>query len=390
MVGSGKIPETRSIDVYDCLRVWQTGEFGVSLKPFLAWLKAHRLALLLGWRAKRRGWTLPDEVAQFVHRATYQGMARHAVAGGQLRVLSELARAWQIPVVAVKGPVVAKAYPDVAFRIYNDLDFLVPEDKAEPLISILLQHGYHRDLRGIRMPHFPPLHPEGAGLRLEIHTTLDDHPGGGRFTYSEWSDRLRPWPVYPGLWVPDPVDHIIYLVDHAVIRHKLLGGLQLLTDLRFWTENWNASLWEALVMRSREMGLHRTVALALALTAWFWDEPLPDLVQRWFSSPPDDVLTQSKALAIGSLPTSMPQVSSDLPHERPFHWIRYGVEIFLGNPIYRQSLSLGDRMLFYLRRPFRLLARYAPVVWQHLTGKVVERGAWQAHREVNAWLRGSD
>jgi hypothetical protein len=200
---------------------------------------------------------------------------------------------------------------------------------------------------------------------------------------------MRPWFEYPGLWLPDPVDHMIYLVDHALIRHELLGGLQLLTDLRFWTESWDEAQWDELSTRSREFGLFRAIALALALTAWFWNEPMPDSALRRFPAPPDETMVQSQALVLGSFPTLIPHVWRDLSANLPLEWIRYAFEIFLGDPEYRRGLSLRDRALFYLRRPFRLWQHYAPSLWRLLIGKAVERGAWQAYREVNAWLRDS-
>jgi hypothetical protein len=256
------------------------------------------------------------------------------------------------------------------------------------LIAALLDTGYQSKVSGDRATHFPPLVPQGNSLRLEVHTALDHRPDGGRITFARWSARLQPWDAHPGLWVPDPVDHAVYLVDHAVLRHELRGGLQLLTDLYFWTSDWTAAQWAACAARSREIGLDRAVGLAMALTAWFWDEPLPDAVRRQFSAPPDDLLARSQALALGALPTFMPHVWRDLPADSPLQWIRYAVETFLGDPEYRRGLPLRDRIRFYLRRPFCLWQHYAPSLWRLLTGKQVERGAWRAHRDVTAWLRG--
>ncbi len=384
--GSGE----QAIDSAAYLRLWRTGEFDAATQPLLAWLRAQRLAPILGWRAKQRGWTLPEEVSRFVQTATYQGVARHTIVGSQIEELANLFRKAKIPAVVVKGPVVASAYPDTSLRIYNDLDFLVPEGQAASLITALIKLGYSAQVSGDRSMHFPPLHPEGAGLRLEIHDALDKHLDGDWFTFSQWSDRMRKWTSYPGLWVPDPVDHMIYLIDHALIRHELLGGLQLLNDLWFWTKEWGAYKWEVLESRSQQLGLFRAVNLALSLTAWFWDEALSDPAGQRFPTPPSDVLAQSQALALGSFPAFIPHVWRDLAANRPLQWVRYGINTFFGDPEYRKSLSVGNRILFYLRRPLRLWQHYASVLWRLIVGKTTERSAWEAKREVSAWLRELD
>ena len=93
------------------LHFYRTGEVRGTVTELVAWGHAQRMLPLIGWRAAQEGWTLPATLAQAVQRARYREVARQATAAQQLRALGKLARRLQIPVVVVKGPVVAEDFP---------------------------------------------------------------------------------------------------------------------------------------------------------------------------------------------------------------------------------------------------------------------------------------
>ena len=93
------------------LSLWWRGESDQSLPKLLAWATAHRLLPLLAWRANQQGWSLPTPLARAAQQARYQNQAQQALALRQLEGLGQLAQRLDIPIVLVKGPVVAQGIP---------------------------------------------------------------------------------------------------------------------------------------------------------------------------------------------------------------------------------------------------------------------------------------
>ncbi|MCD6344885.1 MAG: nucleotidyltransferase family protein, partial [Anaerolineae bacterium] len=100
------------------LNLWWNGETNFPCDKLIAWAQAQRLLPLIGWRAEQRGWALPPQLQDAVRQARYRASARQLLATRQLHELAEIARLQRIPVVIVKGQVVAEVYPSATLRIY--------------------------------------------------------------------------------------------------------------------------------------------------------------------------------------------------------------------------------------------------------------------------------
>lgn len=374
------------------LNLWWNGETDFPCDKLIAWAQAQRLLPLIGWRAEQHGWALPPQLQDAVRQARYRASARQLLATRQLHELAEIARFQRIPVVIVKGQVVAEVYPSATLRIYNDLDLLVPPSAVPALTHALRQHGYTVPLTGGRAFHLPPFNPPGAGLRLEVHTAMKKGGTGDAFTFAQWADGLRPWTSLPGLLVPNPVGHWLYLVSHALEHHECEMGLLPLADLKFWTDIWTAQEWESLATRAKAGGWEQLVGLALALVAWFWQTPWSSEIASRFPEPPEDILRWAQAVTSGEAETEslLPNLWRDLPERSVRGWSAYAQLVLLGDPVTRRNIPWPKRLLFYLRRPVYLVRNHGPALWQLLRGQRKSRETWQAQRKMASWLRSSE
>ncbi|MBN1259927.1 MAG: nucleotidyltransferase family protein [Anaerolineae bacterium] len=366
---------------------WWSGKSDIPDSAFLAWARAHRLLALLPWRAKQKGWNLPEEIRRGAIRERFEEAARQALAHKQLEHLAHVAQTLSIPIACVKGPVVAARYPDPAQRSYNDLDLLVaPEDVAR-LLEALHEAGYRTLVQGDRGLHLPPLIPAGQGYRLELHTALAHDRGRAFFTLAEVQEKLAPWNQYPGLLTLNAVTHLLYLIYHQTDHHQLSVGLGPLADVRFWTQDWEPGHWKTLHDAADTAGLSKSVGLTLALAAWFWNEPYPDAITVLFPQPRPDVLTLARQMVSGEMLARTPKFWRDLPDKSLKGWLSYAGLLLLGAPENRKNLTFAQRIGFYLRRPFMLIKHHGPTLWQLLRGERRSRAAWDAQQQLTSWLR---
>jgi len=371
------------------LRYWWHGELAGSPEILLTWFRTVRLLPLLSWRAQTCGWPLPDGLLQTARSESYAEMARQQLAVLQLRALADLARQQHFTPLIVKGPVIADAYPDPAFRPYNDLDLLLPPDQADAFLAVLTAGDYRLAIDGERGNHLLPLRPVRQGYDLEIHTALGHDRGIEQFTFAECIVSARPWQRFPDLLTLDPVLHALYVIHHLVNHHQLSLGVAPLADLHFWTRSWTGVEWVALANQASARDLTRSVRLALALMAWFWDEPLPTWVVERFPPPEPQLFDLGKQLVLGDLGGRTPRLWRDLPEKNLRGWTAYGWKLLRGNPEALQSLSRRERWLFFLRRPFSLLKFHGPTLWRLLRGDRRIRATLAAQSTLTDWLNNS-
>jgi hypothetical protein len=379
-----------TISVHDYLALWWHGEIRVPERELLKWARRERLLPLLGWRSQTQGWALPQTLDEAIHRRRREVTAGQLLMHEQLEAIGAIATECNIPVILVKGAAAAEAYPAAWMRPYGDIDLLVTEDDGSRLFRALKQHGYNQieSALGNRHVHLPPLQLTPEAPWVEIHTSLALRQGEALFTFKTWQAALRPSRRYPGLHVPHPADHLLYLIFHGIVQHEMERSVQVLTDLKFWTEDWKAEAWAILHEKATEAGLLRAVGLALALAAWFWDAPWPDEVSALFPTPPEPLLARSQAAI------STPDAHGPLPHlwqhviSRDLAGtLAYLRLVLLGDPAQQQWMSAQERLRYFLRRPGTLLRNYGATLRRLLEGDPELRAAWRTQRELQTWLR---
>lgn len=371
------------------IHFWRTGEATVPLEDLARWARAQRLLLLLPWRAQRCGWALPEGLLHFVRQEGYATAAWQARALQVLRELGALSQTLGAPALVVKGPVVAEAYPNPLLRAYGDLDLLVREPEARDWFDALVQRGYRPNPDGGRATHIPALLPSGPGPRIELHTSLDLR---GLFTWSRWESQAEPWPTAPGLSTPSAVEHWLYLIHHAVEHHAFQMGLGSLLDLAFLALDWTAEQWEAAMQAAEELGMRRTVGLALAMVNWLWDESSPPLPPAGLMSgvptPPAALLAACQQQVIEAGGGSPPlNLLRDLPERSLRGYLTLFRAIMTGDADRLGPVPWYLRLRHYLLRPIHLL-RLAAGFLRRLLQR--NRSAGQArpfHRSLMTWLR---
>lgn len=370
------------------LALWQRGDCALPERDLLAWAQGQRLLPLLLWRAQQSGWALPAALARTARDARYREQAQQMLAEDQLRALGALAQRLDIPLVLVKGACVARAYPETWLRPYTDIDLLIAEERLADFLPAVIDLGYTwmAATTGQRGWHLPPLAPQTTGLKLEVHTALAREKGRSLFTLEQWAAGLRPFTPFPGLWVPDPVDHALYLIHHAAVNHELTLGLLPFIDLKFWTQLWGEAEWQTMADRARVFDLRRATGLALALAAWVWDTPWPVATRQLFPLPPDEILMTAQRVVTGEHVQKLPRVWHDLPERNLRGLVKYLNLILLGDPVTRQALPPKEKLRFYLHRPFQLLTNHGPTLWRLVRGERRTRDAWRVQKKLQTWL----
>lgn len=350
-----------------------------TLPKSVTWLQAQRLLPLVGWSAEKTGYLLSEELNSAVKAANYLQTARHSLAHRQLQTLAGLARTLDLPVVVVKGPVVAEAYPTPELRPYKDIDLFVPETMTSAFVVELERLGYQATVIGDRSTHLPAMRPPEPGFHVEVHGLPYE---GFSFLPSQ------PWLTYPGLCIPDCFQHFLYLVYHVVGRHELSSGLLHLVDVWFWTEAWTEEDWVHLYDLAQAFGHERMVGLVLALLPFAWTGMMSSVPPDLFPSPPHAVVEAGRRAVLGDQRSVMPHINRDLQERSVQGWVSYAKLVLLGNPYVRRDLPWSKKFLFYVRRPFRLLKNYTPLFMRLLCGDQQSRESIRRQRELRTWIQG--
>ena len=207
------------------------------------------------------------------------------------------------------------------------------------------------------------------------------------FTVDQWRDDLRPSRTYAGLLCPGSVDHVLYLIHHALIHHALMMGVQPFVDVGLWTQSWASGDWDALQSATAYAEMDNAVGLALALTGWLWDRPQPG--GNRFPQPPDALLSRAKATAAGTASAGrLPHVWRDMPSSEQGGIFCYIRTILLGDPAQLRELSFKERLRYHIQRPGQLFHNHGTSLWQLAKGDPASRAAWRAQRDLQTWLRG--
>ncbi len=200
---------------------WSTVAALIDRAATLDDLRAHRLQLLAAslWLAEGR--RVPEEL-----RADRRHAATMALAAPTL--LERARRAYDGPLLVMKGPEVAAGYPEASARHYRDLDLLAEDPMGAQ--RALLAAGFQQ-VGGDTSHHLPSLCWPGLPLCIEIHR----HP-----KLPSWLPAPSPAELLAGaipsrtgidgLLAPRPEVHALLLAAHAW-AHRPLGRIGDLVDI---------------------------------------------------------------------------------------------------------------------------------------------------------------
>lgn len=187
----------------------------VDRAPSLDDLRAHGLHLLAAWHWRRLGRAVPGDLAEEERESAH----RTAIAP---LILQEARRAYDGPLIVIKGIQVARRYPVEYLRPYRDLDLVT--DDAEGAQQALIKAGfvpvgwssdYYAGLHHLA-PLVSPLAPE---LAIEIHRRPNWVPWGDP-PLTEELRALATEPVegVPGVVGLSPAAHALAVAAHAWVE----------------------------------------------------------------------------------------------------------------------------------------------------------------------------
>ena len=200
----------------------------VDRAPGVVDLLDHRLGAVAArhWRAQGR--TLPPELIEEERYASSAALASPVL-------LSRVTRAYDGPVMLLKGPEVADRYPEPTMRPSHDLDLLV-EDSAGAFSALRAAGCVVLPSHEPAAQHEPPLAFPDLPLSIELHRTpkwpswAAPPPAAELFREAVPSrvggDVLAPHPAHHAVllsvhsWAHRPLARIIDFADVAVMLHE--------------------------------------------------------------------------------------------------------------------------------------------------------------------------
>jgi Uncharacterised nucleotidyltransferase len=223
--------------------MWERIDSALERAPGLDAVRHHRLELLEARRRRGAGLELPESLARAESLAAAVDLAVPAL-------LRRLRDAWDGPLVVIKGPEVARDYPEPRLRPFWDLDVLTDDVRAAQaamLAAGFKEVGEPALYEGIH--HLRPLWWPGLPLCVELH----DRP--------KWPGAIEPpataellAAAVPGRLGCDgvstlpPAEHAIVQAAHAW-AHEPLERLGHLVDIAVTLERTDAGAVESIARR---------------------------------------------------------------------------------------------------------------------------------------------
>jgi hypothetical protein len=202
---------------------------------------------------------MPLAAWQRLQRDLAEATARHMIMSGELgHLLKEFDRE-RIPVIPLKGPVLAETlYRHPALRPCSDLDLLIRRESIGRVDDLLRRLGYRR-LADAHSYEFDvaydhaTLYEAPSGIHVDLHWALLSEP---RYSWDE-REALTVWERAIPIRVAGedalglcPEDLLLYLAVHLAVHHSL-AGLLWYYDLFLLIERSTSTLdWPALSARA--------------------------------------------------------------------------------------------------------------------------------------------
>ena len=340
--------------------------------------EAERQGLLLTLAFLARPLNLPETLGIRLRETRHDATLCRLHAEQQLRKLGALALELGIPLILLKGPVTATAYPHPAARSFNDLDVLAPSlPQAQQVFDALLQLGY-QPVSESRTSHLTSLGLPGSHLTVEVHCDAIEILPTLR-SDSLWWSSATPLPERPGLLALNPIDHALYFITHAVEKHGMGVGLRGVYDFSCWTRRWEAEQWETIVARAKARGVTRALRIMAALETWAQGRPWAELPwSPYLAPPPEAVVEAAQAALFNTESVRVPAIWRDYPREGWRGWLTYTREVLTSGA--RLPASQIPQRIAYLVRT------YSSGLWGLLLAKAEVRHHWKTQRTLQDWL----
>lgn len=228
---------------------------------------------------------LPDleqELLSLLTTVYHLNLTYHMKVVADLTRLGEVFDRHEIPLMIVKGPVLAEViYPRNDLRAYDDVDLVVPRTRFADAVSALIEAEcdvLDRNWRRIRREMRAQLHMTARyGSSVDVHWHLLNRGSvraAFRLDMDELFERSRRVSL-DGVRVLtlDPIDTLLHVALHA----GLSGGRKL-----SWLKDIERAAavepieWDELVRRARAWGAAEVIAVSFRRSRSLLDAPIPD------------------------------------------------------------------------------------------------------------------
>lgn len=247
----------------------------IDAAPDAGALRTHGLGPIAAWRMRERGEPVPPEIDRLAHGAAYASVTATPLLQRVVDILQE-------PVLLLKGPEVAKFYPERTLRTYGDLDLLVADlPSAE---RKLIDAGFaelipNRKIDGHH--HDSPLGLGHLALMIELHRS----PGWLSWLTPPSNAELMHTAIpsvtgVEGVCALPAQQLALFLASHAWRHNPYLSIIHLI-DIELVRQQTDPA--EVLAL-ARRWGIERVWLHFCAMIDWFiyQDGATPGAVHRWW------------------------------------------------------------------------------------------------------------
>ncbi len=244
-------------------------------------LEWSELAPLVYQRVQTHDASLPPSMRERLHDQSRLTAESNSFLLSKLEEISSQFAVHRIPVLVIKGPVLAQLTAGLLVRPFHDLDVLVHRHTLADAKQVLRSLGYTEIYTALRHEHHRIFAHRGANgvAVVELHFGLGDRQRAiapdlaGIWHRSSILDLSR-----CAVLAPEITDHLL-LTIMQLPHHD--WGLRLLVDLGLIISQWHAQIkWSDLVDRAQAWGMWALTASTLYALNSMFGVSVPEPVQH--------------------------------------------------------------------------------------------------------------
>lgn len=283
-----------------------------------------------------------------------------------------------VTAIPLKGPILTHLiYGDVGLRMFSDLDILVRQDQIPQALDVLLEKGYrYHETSGNPQTNIAPRKHHYSlenknGFRVELHRTLEPPYYLTREDSDAfWKDLKTTSQFGIPITLARDEETLLFLCRHGS-RH-LWRNLKWLADVAQFLRRSEALDWDYISARVESTHTKRMVFLGLYLANQLFASPLPEQITQTITKD-----TKLKNISTEILNAIFdPQANDNTQYDERYIALRVKLIQLREGRLQRIRYIYGDLLrpnsedeamvklpphlsfLYYIMRPFRLLAAY--------------------------------
>ncbi|SEO83718.1 Uncharacterised nucleotidyltransferase [Halorientalis persicus] len=228
----------------------------------------------------------PEVLYQNLESQSNRVKRRNLAMSAELVRLVEKLESNGVCVLAYKGPVVAsRAYGDISYRRFVDLDLLVDPSDHQSALEVLREEGYEQKIVKEQLFESILQRPDESIL-LDLHTRIIPRYFPFQFNFQALHNRQTEVDIggqsVPTLSTPDAVlAHAIHGSKHRWFRVEWILAVAILIHQTTDTD--------ALFDRAERMGCERMVLLAIVLSRELFDASFRPSIERRLNEPSQSI-----------------------------------------------------------------------------------------------------